>query len=72
MFNTKKQIKIKTNTLDLTTKVCFSQQYKNKRHFFAYLLRKLSLSKLNYNILDKKLLVIQYYQKYKEYIQKKY
>ena len=58
MFNSKKSIKIKTNALDLIIDVCLNQENEGKQHFVAYFSRKLSSTKQNYNIHDKKLLAI--------------
>ena len=54
MFNTKKQIKIKINTLNLVIKTRINQKYNNKQHLIIYLLRKFLIAKQNYNIYNKK------------------
>ena len=42
IFNIQKQIKIKSNILNLAIKICFHQKYKNKKYLIIYFLKKLS------------------------------
>ena len=57
MLNTKKLIKIKTNTSNLR-KVYFSEKYQDKWYLITYLLSKLLLAKQNFNIYNNELLII--------------
>ena len=58
MFNSKKAIRIETNALNLIIDACLNQESEDKQHFVAYFSRKLSSTKQNYDIHDKKLLAI--------------
>ena len=58
MFDDKKPIQIKTDASNLAIGVCFSQKYNKQWHPIAYLLRKFSSAKQNYDVHDKKLLAI--------------
>lgn len=52
-INTKKLIRIKMNILDLLISICLTRKYNNKDYQIAYLSKKLSLAKQNYNIHNK-------------------
>ena len=58
MFNSKKAIRIETNALNLVIDACLNQENEDKQHFMIYFSRKLSSTKQNYDIYDKKLLAI--------------
>ena len=58
MINMNSSIKIKTDAFDLIIETCLSQQVDDKWHSAAYFLRKLLLTEQNYDIYDKKLLII--------------
>ena len=58
MFNSKKSIRIETNASNLIIDVYLNQKNEDKQHFVTYFSRKLSLTKQNYDIHDKKLLAI--------------
>ena len=58
MFDSKKSIQIKTNASNLIINACLNQENEDKQHFVAYFSRKLSSTKQNYDIHDKKLFAI--------------
>ena len=58
MFNSKKSIRIETNASNLIIDACLNQENEGKQHFVTYFSRKLSSTKQNYDIHDKKLLAI--------------
>ncbi len=58
MFDSSKSIRIETNASDLAIDACLSQEYEDKWHSMTYYSRKLSSAEQNYDIHDKKLLVI--------------
>ena len=58
MFNSKKAIRIETNASNLIIDACLNQENEGKQHLVAYFSRKLSSTKQNYDIHDKKLLAI--------------
>ena len=51
-------IKIEIDASDLIIKACLNQQANDKWHFAAYFSKKLSSAEQNYDIYDKKLLII--------------
>ena len=51
-------IKIETDAFDLIIEIYFSQQADKKWYFAAYFSEKLSLAEQNYDIYDKKFLII--------------
>ena len=58
MIDMNSSIKIKTDASDLIIEIFFNQQIDNKWHSATYFSRKLSSTEQNYNIHDKKLLII--------------
>ena len=58
MFNSKKSIRIETNASNLIIGACLNQENEDKQHLVTYFSRKLSPTKQNYDIHDKKLLAI--------------
>ena len=76
-FDSQKSIRIEINVSNLIIKVYFNQEYKNKWHLMIYFFKKFSSIKQNYNIYDKKLLIIIitlkswkiYVEKYKKHSQ---
>ena len=58
LYDPKKEIRIETDALDLAIKACLNQKYDGKQHSIAYLSRKLSSAKQNYDVHDKELLAI--------------
>ena len=58
MFDSKKSIRIETNASNLIIDACLNQETKSKQHLVTYFSRKLSSTKQNYDIHDKKLLAI--------------
>ena len=58
IFNPKKSIRIETNVSDITIKTCLYQKYNGKWHSMIYFSRKLTSAEQNYEIHDKKLLII--------------
>ena len=58
MFDSKKSIRIETNALNLIIDACLNQEKEGKQHFVTYFSRKLSSTKQNYDIHDKKLFAI--------------
>jgi hypothetical protein len=58
MFDSNKSIQIETNASDLTINACLNQKYESKWHSMTYYSRKLSSTEQNYDIHDKKLLII--------------
>jgi len=59
MFESEKSITLEMNASDKAIEMCISQSDEKKRlHSIAYYSRKLTVAELNYEIHDKKLLVI--------------
>ena len=58
MFHIKKLIRIKIDTLNLIIKTCLNQKNKKFWLFIIYYLKKLSLIEQNYDVYNKKLLII--------------
>ena len=58
MFDSTKSIRIETNASNLTIDACLNQEDEDKQHLVAYFSKKLSSTKQNYDIHDKKLLAI--------------
>ena len=59
MFESKKSIVLETNALDQVIKACISQLNDKKRlHLIAFHSKKITNAELNYEIHDKKLLII--------------
>ena len=58
MFDTEKLLRIKTDAWNLAINIYLIQEYKDKHHLVVYILRKLSLAELNYDIYNKELLAI--------------
>ena len=59
MFESEKSITLKMNMLNEAIETCINQSNDKKRqHFITYYSHKLTVAELNYEIHDKKLLVI--------------
>lgn len=58
MFDLKKLIRIESNASNLAIEACLNQEHDDKWHSVVYLFRKLSSAEQNYDVHDKKLLVI--------------
>ena len=58
IFDPEKPIRIKTDASNLAIRACLSQEYDKNWHPIAYLSRKLSAAKQNYDVHDKELLAI--------------
>jgi len=58
MYDLRLLNRIEINALDLVIDACFNQEHEDMWHLVTYLLRKLLLTKQNYNIHDKELLAI--------------
>jgi hypothetical protein len=58
MFNSSKSIRIETNASNLAINACLNQKYESRWHSMTYYSRKLSSAEQNYDIHDKKLLII--------------
>ena len=58
MINTTKSIRIETNASNLIISACLNQNNEGKYHSMTYYLKKLFLTKQNYDIANKELLII--------------
>ena len=58
VFNSRKSMRIETNASNLVIGACLNQENEGKQHLVTYFSRKLSPTKQNYDIHDKKLLAI--------------
>ena len=58
MFDSTKSKRIEFDASDLIIKTCYNQCHEENWHFIIYLLKKLSSAEQNYDVHDKKLLVI--------------
>ena len=58
MFDTTKSIRMKIDASNLIIKTCLNQKYEEKQHFITYYSKKLSSIEQNYDVHDKKLLII--------------
>ena len=58
MFDSTKSERIEFDASNLIIKACYNQCHEENWHFIAYLSRKLSSAKQNYDVHDKKLLII--------------
>ena len=54
MIDVAKLIRIEINALNLIIKACLNQKHESKYHSITYYFKKLSSTKQNYNIFDKK------------------